>query len=603
MRKLLILIIFLITNSVLAQIKFTAEVEKNSYAQNETIQLSFQINVDADDFVLPRIDNFKADGPFIVMETYNFNGRKGLLKTYKYFLTPKKQGVFVIKEAQMEYNGMIYKSNQVKIQITKPIPIQRNQNNQNNPYFDPFDDPFFNQNQKQAPTNLGEGVFLVAEVSNKNPYVNEPITVVYKVYFDPRTQIGNLSNIKKPKSNDFWSQFDEVNHPAVKTIYRGKTYGMWVVGTSVLYPLESGNKPIEPFSFEAEIEYPTGQIDIIGDPIYAKKRKILTSGANIINVKALPTIGKPDGFSGAVGTFDFKAVPSKTDLKAGESLDLDLSVYGTGNLKLFSLPKPVVPSGLEMYDPEHTENVKTTSIGMIGGFRDKYAIVPQYKGNYPIKSISFSYFDLKSKSYKTITSPQIIVNVLDGPDFAIVSKEPKNSVDKTKNLVSNTFAAIKQKTTLKSTESDDFLGSKLFYGLLFLPVVLIPVIVILKKRKDAEDYDIVGNKIKKSNALAKKYLSEAKKQINNKEPFYVALEKAMHNFLKAKLSIETSEMIKDKITEILLSRNATSETVKEFITLTESCELARYAPSTNTIINQDYQKAVEIISSLEKQIS
>ena len=125
----------------------------------------------------------------------------------------------------------------------------------------------------------------------------------------------------------------------------------------------------------------------------------------------------------------------------------------------------------------------------------------------------------------------------------------------------------------------------------------------IRKKKEAIDGDVVGNRIKLSNKLAKKYLSEAKNQIANKEAFYIALEKAMHNFLKAKLHIETSEMSKDKITEILLSRNANPESVSSFIALTENCELARYAPSTSVTIQQDYDKAVEIISILEKQIS
>jgi hypothetical protein len=105
-----------------------------------------------------------------------------------------------------------------------------------------------------------------------------------------------------------------------------------------------------------------------------------------------------------------------------------------------------------------------------------------------------------------------------------------------------------------------------------------------------------------NNKLAKKYLSEAKKQINNKEPFYVALEKAMHNFLKAKLHIETSEMSKDNIQELLLSRKANLEVVNDFIALTENCEIARYAPSSSATIQQDFDKAVTIISELEKQI-
>jgi hypothetical protein len=46
-------------------------------------------------------------------------------------------------------------------------------------------------------------------------------------------------------------------------------------------------------------------------------------------------------------------------------------------MKLFSLPKPVVPNALEMYDP-HTEKLNTL-IG-IWKIADSYNIVPQYKG-------------------------------------------------------------------------------------------------------------------------------------------------------------------------------------------------------------------------------
>lgn len=603
MKKILFLFILLCSLSVVAQVKFSAVTEKSSYALNENIQLSFEMNVDADNFILPKIDGFKIDGPFLMMQNYNINGRRGFLKTYKYFLTPKKQGDFVIKEAQIEYGGKIFKTSQVKIKITKAIPVPNNPNQYNpNPY-DPFDDPFFNQDQqpRQARNNFGEGIFLVAEVSNKNPYVNEPIRVVYKIYFDPRAQIGNISNVKKPKYNGFWSQFFDFNRPAVEATYNGKIYGMSILGSSVLYPLESGKKPIEAFSFEAEVEYPTSQRDIIGNPVYANAIRKLNSGTQFINVKPLPTVGKPDNFSGAVGSFDFNVTPSKTTLKSGESLKLNVSVSGNGNLKLFSLPKPEVPSALEMYDPEDIENIDTPLSGMTGSISDDYTIVPQYKGKYPIKPLQFSYFDLASKSYKTITSSQIMVDVLDGPDFATA---PKNNVvnGKDASIINKPFATIKLKTNFLEIKKDTFLGSVLFYSLLFLPFLLIPVIVIIRKKKEANDADVVGIRIKNSSKLVKKYLSEAKKQQANKEPFYIALEKAMHNFLKAKLNIETFDMSKEKITEILLSRNANNETVNEFINLTENCEIARFAPATSVTIQQDFDKAVEIISSLEKQI-
>ena len=63
--------------------------------------------------------------------------------------------------------------------------------------------------------------------------------------------------------------------------------------------------------------------------------------------------------------------------------------------------------------------------------------------------------------------------------------------------------------------------------------------------------DVSGNKIRKTNRLARKYLSDAKKSLGQKEHFYNALERALHNYLKSKLRLETSEFNKEKIEELL----------------------------------------------------
>jgi hypothetical protein len=256
-----------------------------------------------------------------------------------------------------------------------------------------------------------------------------------------------------------------------------------------------------------------------------------------------------------------------------------------------------------MYDPVHTENVNTSLSGMAGKISDSYTIIPQFKGEYPIKPMQFSYFDLGSGTYKTITSPEIMIKVLDGPSAN--DQVATTTPGITKNTISSSeqFKYIKLKSDLVAIHEEDFLGSNSFYELLFAPFLILPLIVLFKKKKEAIDGDVRGNRIKMNNRLAKKYLSEAKKQINNKEPFYVALEKAMHNFLKAKLHIETSEMSKSNIQELLLSKNANIETVTDFINLTENCELARYALTSSSTIQQDFDKAVLIISDLEKQIT
>lgn len=587
MRRIVILIVLFLANSLVAQVKFEANVSKNTLGLNERVRIEFSMNEDGDNFVPP---NFEASGFRVVggpsqsiSESW-VNGRGSFQKTYSYVLLPLKKGNLVIKQALIEINGQIYKTLPIKITVTNAV-------NQPNDANDP------------ATVRADNNLYLVADISKTNPYVNEPITVVYKLYFSYNIGITNWQELNKPKYKDFWSQNIDVKQlVAEEGMFKGERYRYVVLRKTVLYPQKAGKLVIEPLSLDIDCQVPRGRPNFFGQVQLVDDSKRVSAGSKVIDVKPLPEAGKPANFTGAVGKFNFSVLPSKTTLKNGESLDLDIKVTGIGNLKLFNLPKPVVPSELEMYDPEHSENVSTPLSGMTGSISDRYTIIPQSKGNFPIKGLEFSYFDLSTGSYKTIASPNIMLNVLDGPGVVNSNVNSADATSKTVATPSKSFAFIKQKTNLESIESDDFLGSGLFYGLLFLPFLLIPILIIFKKRKDTQDADVIGNKTKRANALAKKYLSEAKKQINNKEPFYIALEKAMHNFLKAKLNIETSEMSKDKITEILLSRNANSETVTEFITLTESCELARYAPSTSTIIHQDYDKAVEIISSLEKQI-
>jgi len=579
MKRYLILLL-LSFQGLMAQVQFEARVSKNTLGLNERLRIDFMMNVDGDNFEQPSFDGFRiVGGPSQQVSQSWVNGRSSFQKIYSYILQPSQKGTLTIKQAAIEYNGQVYKTAPIKIVVTNAVAQER----------DPNDRP-------QGSGN--ETLTLVAEISKTNPYLNQPITVVYKLYFN-NIGVTGFKELGKPKYNDFWNQNIEIKQLAIEEgNFKGERCYFVVLKKTILYPQKSGKLTIEPLSLDIGVQLPTNRRDMFGQMILTETNKIVSAGAKTIYVKPLPEASKPLGFTGAVGKFEFTVTPSKTTLKNAESLDLVVSASGTGNMKLFTLPKPVVPNALEMYDPVHDEKVTTSLAGMSGKISDKYTIIPQYKGKYAIKPMEFSYFDLNSGSYKTITSKEIMIDVLDGPSpEATPSDTSKSVVAKTEQ-----FKYIKLKTTLIPTAKNDFYGSDLFYGLLLLPFVILPIIVIAKKKKEAIDRDVTGNRIRRNNKLAKKYLSEAKKQLNNKEPFYIALEKAMHNFLKAKLHIETSEMSKDNIRELLLSRNANPESVQNFITLTENCEFARYAPASSASIQQDYDKAVLIISELEKQI-
>ncbi|MDV6167823.1 BatD family protein [Flavobacterium sp. DG1-102-2] len=588
--KRYILLLLLFVQGMYAQVEFKAVPSKTSLGINERLIVEFSVNADGDNFTPPQFPGFKVSGPYQTVSNSWINGKTSFSKGYKYLLIPTAKGSFTIGSATIEVDGKELKTAPLKIKVGEaiagadPNPYANNQ-----------------QHQQEMQQNTSDGVHLVAEVSKTNPYVNEPVTVVYKIYVSPSTSVSGWKEVASPQYNDFWSQnIDIKNLQLQQETYQGKMYRMVVLRKTVLYPQKDGRLEIEPLTLDVSMEVPNGRTDFFGRQFMVATNKVVSAGKKYINARPLPEKGKPGNFSGAVGNFSFTVKPSKTTSSNGEPIQLEVAVAGKGNLKLFTLPKPQVPAALEMYDPEHTESVTTPLTGMQGKIVDNYTIVPQNKGKYPIKELSFSWFDLGTQSYKTVTHDEIMINVLNVP----ANQESAAKDDTNKRTVTSTepFRFIALETTLKPVGRDDFFGSGIFYGLLALPFLLIPFIIFGRKKKEAYDSDVVGSKKRENNKLAKKYLGEAKKQLGSKAAFYLALEKALHNFLKAKLNIETSEMSRDNIKELLLSRNAKEETVLAFSKIMDSCEFARYAPSSDSAMQQDYDSAVSVITALEKQI-
>jgi hypothetical protein len=584
MMKRLLIILLLSVQAVWAQVEFTAKPSKSSIALNERLRVDFTMNADGDNFAPPSFEGFRVvGGPTQMMSQSWVNGRGSFNKTYTYYLMPTQRGTLTIRQASVEIDGQVYKTSPVKITVTEAVEQPRDPN-----------DP------RHA---VSDALQLVAEVSKTTPYINEPITVVYKLYFDYNVGIREFRELEKPKYKDFWSQNIEIKTPrAEETTFNGNRCLVAVLKKTVLYPQKAGKLEIEPLSLDVEVELPTNRRNFWGQVMTVQDHKRVSAGARTINVKPLPENGKPADFSGAVGQLDFSVTPSKTTLKSGESLDLVVSVSGKGNLKLFTLPKPTVPPALEMYDPVHKESVNTTLAGMSGKITDTYTIIPQAQGKYPIQPITFSYFDPSTGRYKTVSSPEIMINVLDGPGVPSAIAQAPSAPSKEKITPNEQFRFIKLKTNLQPKMQPDFLGSNLFYTLMIAPLLAIPLLVLLRRRKEAVARDVVGNRIRQSGKLARKYLSEAKANQGNKEAFYVALQRSLHNFLKAKLHIETSDMHKARIREILQDKGASATTVDDFIRLIESCEFARYAPSSDAAMQLDYDNASTVIEQLEKQL-
>ena len=587
MKRNILLLTFFISGLLSAQeVSFDAKVSKKQLGINERLRVDFTMNTDGDNFEPPSFENFTVvGGPSQSINNSWINGVRSFSKSYSYFLAPKKRGEFTIGQATIEIDGKTYKTLPVKITVTAAIDKPKDPN-----------DPNYIASEK---------IHLVAEISNGNPYLNEAITVVYKLYVAQNTGVRNWREIDSPRYNDFWSQnIDVKGIDIMQGAYNGEDYRYVVLRKTVLYPQKTGKLTIEPLSLDITVEVPSNRRDVFGRSFMSTVNRTVASRNRVINVKPLPENGKPENFSGAVGSFDFKVTTNKESLKATEALELKVSVSGKGNLKLFRLPKPTLPSALEVYEPEHSEKVNTRTSGMQGTISDSYTVVPNFQGSYPIPNVSFSYFDLKTKQYKTLTSERLIIEVNEGPQSTGSTNNTPGVL--TENIIPanlNSFSSFKTSTKFQPIISEPFFNSNLFWFLLLGPFLLIPFIMFVVKRRTTRALDVTGNKIRKTNRLARKYLSNAKKSLGQKEQFYNALERALHNYLKSKLRLETSEFNKEKIEELLGNKNINSAALEGFISLLTSCELARYTPLSTVDMQNDYKKAAGVINDLDKQLN
>lgn len=561
-----------------AQVSFNTTVSKNELGINERLRVEFTINQDGDNFTPPTLDGFRIiSGLNQSVSNMFINGKRSYSKTYSYTLVPLKKGSLTIDQASIEVDGEIYKTTPVKVLIKDAVELPKNPNDPN--YI------------------ARENVHLVAELSKNKVYINEPVTVIYKLYFGGNVRPSDVNPIDMPEYKDFWSQDIPSRRTIDQEMYKGKRYNYVAWQQTVLYPQRAGKLPIAPLTLDVQLDVPTNKRDFFGNQVYTQVSQTITAGKRILTVLPFPEEGKPNGFGGAVGSFTLAVNTSKSELNASESLQATVEVKGKGNLKLFSLPELSTPSALERYDPEYSEEVSTTLSGMRGAIKNAYTLVPQYQGKYPIPSISFSYFDPTTKSYNTLTSEEIVVAVLEGPTASgPVATTPVNT-NATIPPTASSFQFIAQQATFRSMVQEPFFASRWFYILLFLPIALLALYLLQRQYKPDETTAAQKHKAR----LVKKFLGKAKRTMSESNTFYVALEQALHNYLKSRLQIQTNEFSKEKIKILLSDKGIANETTELFVRVLTHCELARYTPSSRNSMEQDYQMAVAAITQMDKQ--
>ena len=570
-------------NISFSQVKFETEVSKTKLGVNENLRVDFKMNKDGDNFNPPSFNGFRVvGGPNQSVSNSWINGVRTFSKTYSYFLTPEKKGNYTIGQASIEIDGDIYKTLPVKVQVTEAVESSLSPG---------------------SPSSVvDDDIELSIEISKSNPYLNEPISVEFKLLFNPKINVTNLGEIDNPEFKNFWSQNIKIPRLEIKsTSYKGQRYNYVTWKKALLFPQKAGDLELLPLTLDVTIDVPTNRRDFFGNTIYTQTSKKVASRKRIIKVKNFPENGKPESFNGAVGNFDISLNSSKSQLKATESFQLEFKVNGNGNLKLFSLPEITVPSSLEKYAPEFKEKINTSLSGMNGEISNVYTIVPQYQGKYPIPPVEFSFFNPKTEQYVTLYSNESIVDVLDGPTRLSESNVQASNPVSNSITSSDQFNFIKLSSDFIQIDRKNIIDSKkILFTLFLIPIIILVLAIIyfnLRNKKVSENI----LKSRDADLLARQYLNNAKIDMNNKDSFYASLENALFNFIKSKYLIEREDFSKDRLKSILEKDKISDNIIKDLIDIINSCELARYTPTTPEGMDQDYEKAVKVISNFDKR--
>lgn len=607
-----ILLILLIFSNVCVTFAQSVEFKASVPAQviiGRPFQLSYSVNQRAKDLRAPEFTDFDyVAGPYTSQSssTSFVNGKRtsSFQMTYTYTLLASKEGSFTIPPATIKVDGEQYTSNGVRITVLPADePAQTNANRQSHTAGTTA------SQQNESQTISSENVFMRTLVSKTKVHEQEAILLTYKLYFAGVDVAQLTNNTRLPEFKGFLKQELEMSEIQTELEhYNGRNYQTAVLYRTLLFPQRSGDIVIDPAQFEALLRVQNrAQVRSIFDDFfnsYTTVTKALQSPGITINVSALPA-GKPLGFCGGVGQFNISSSISSTELQANEAVTLTVTIQGAGNMKLLKTPAVDWPEGFEVYDPKVTNNFSVTTSGVSGTKTIEYLAIPRAGGVYTIPAIQFAYYDTQADAYRSLATPEYILNIARSTNEESGAAVVNTYVQKEniQQLGSDIRYIYTGELKAASNRNSISFGTLLFWLFYAIPLSIAALMFIVFRKRIKENADVTRMRYKKANKVAQRRLKVAEQllQQNKKEAFFEEIERAAWTYLSDRLSIPTAQLNKENIAQILTEKAVPDATIKQMLHVLSTAEFARYAPTSDSAMHELYEDTIKIINQLESE--
>ena len=383
---------------------FTASVSSTTVHENGVFDVRFELSeAEGRNFKPPSFSDFKVvGGPARGSSTVIINGEVSRSESWSYSLLAHKTGKFTIGAASIVAGRDLLTTKTITIEVVKPKDLPAG-----------------------AVSAAKDDIILLAEVAEGSYYPGQQVVLNYRLLFRENVQTANV--LSEDDYADFFVQNMSMFSKDPHTVQvNGKEYVSRVIKSIALFPHQSGTYTIDPMIMDIGINAP-----FPGIQGFFTMRRIqdvrIASKPLTITINPLPA-DAPPAFNGAVGQYTISAAGDNTDLSTDDALTLYVDIIGNGDSKRWDPPMIPTDSLLEAYDPKILEDAyDEQSNTIVHRRRIEYQVLPQRAGQYAV-TVPFTFFDPLKRSYITIYSDTLHINVAQGSGLGLRRQERDTSV-------------------------------------------------------------------------------------------------------------------------------------------------------------------------------
>lgn len=607
---MLVLLMLFISWSSWAQVTFKASAPL-LVSLNERVRVEFTVDKEPDGdntFQAPTFEGFNIlAGPSIStgMEVQWINGHQTskYSRTYTFILKPNSAGKHSIGSASIMVGGQRYTTKSLALEVIDEAAKQKSSNTK----------PAAPQKQEQKnevksdAKITSDDIFIMLSVSDKEVYKGEAIRASLMLY----TRVGypDVRAFDLPLFNDFWTQELPQQNERSRAEYNGRVYDTYKLTEHIIAPQRTGDIKISSAELDVVIQVISQDTQPqsffhAGRTISHVNRK-LRSAPVTIKVKEFPD-NAPKSFNGAVGQFTMSCKEPDAEMSANSSNEISITISGSGNLKFVTAPRLVLPESFELYDTKVTDNIRTSASGASGSITYTYPFVARSAGEYHIEPLVFSYFDLASNEYKSLTTDPFVITVKDDGSVSASSQQQSGRTYTEYGRMKQLDRDIRFIHTdkLATSLSTLFIFSSAYWLIVVVAIAAFIVVYVMMRKRIRENRNIVARRMRQADKVAVQRLRMAQRSMaeGNRHAFYEEMLRAMWGYIGDKFNIPQSNLTKETIREELYRRGVSSSDAEQFCQIISRSDEAQYAPSTDSDMGEVYDDAISVISKIESVV-